>query len=106
MGNDHQFFTEWRVAGTIDEVKEILGDAPSLPRWWPSVYLSVNQVAEGEPGGVGRAVDLHTEGWLPYTIRWKLTITEAMTDTGFALAATGDLEGQGGGPSSRTDPRW
>ncbi len=94
-GSDYRFFTEWRVAGTIEEVKDILGDAPSLTRWWPSVYLSVDQVAEGEPGGVGRAVDLHTKGWLPYTLRWTLTITEAMTDTGFALAATGDLEGTG-----------
>ena len=95
MASDYRLFTEWRVAGTIDEVKDILGDAPSLPQWWPSVYLSVDQIADGEPGGVGRTVDLHAKGWLPYTLRWTLTITEPMTDTGFALRATGDLEGTG-----------
>jgi hypothetical protein len=34
-------------------------------------------------------------GGLPYTLRWTLTITEPLTDTGFALAATGDLAGTG-----------
>lgn len=95
MGSDYEFFTEWRVAGTIEEVKAILGDAPSLTRWWPSVYLGLDQVQEGEPNGVGRAVDLHTKGWLPYTLRWTLTITEPLTDIGFALVASGDLEGTG-----------
>ena len=95
MASDYQFFSEWRVAGTIDEVKDVLGDALSLPRWWPSVYLAVDQVHEGEQDGVGRVIDLHTKGWLPYTLRWKLRITEPLTDTGFALEATGDLEGTG-----------
>lgn len=95
MGSDYRFFTEWRVAGDVSEVKAILGDAPSLPRWWPSVYLGVVQRQEGGPGGVGRVLDLHTKGWLPYTLRWTLRITEPLTDTGFALEAAGDLEGNG-----------
>ena len=95
MGSDYHFVTEWRVAGTVDEVKAVLGDAPSLTRWWPAVYLDVVQVAEGGPDGLGRAVDLYTKGWLPYTLRWTLTITEPLTDTGFALSAHGDLAGTG-----------
>ncbi len=95
MSSDYHFFTEWRVAGTLDEVKAVLGDGLSLTRWWPSVYLEVTQVADGDADGVGRALDLHTKGWMPYTLRWTLTITEPMTDTGFALEATGDLAGTG-----------
>jgi hypothetical protein len=95
MGSEYRFFTEWRVAGTIDEVKVVLSDGLSLTRWWPSVYLSLVQVREGGPDGVGGAFDLHTKGWLPYTLRWTLTITEPMTDEGFALAAAGDLNGTG-----------
>ena len=95
MASDYQFFTEWRVAGTVDEVKAVLGDGPSLPSWWPSVYLSVVQVAEGGPGGLGAVLDLHTKGWAPYTLRWTLRITEPITDEGFAREATGDLEGTG-----------
>ncbi len=39
--------------------------------------------------------DLHTKGWLPYTLRWTLRVTEPITNTGFALEATGDLNGTG-----------
>jgi hypothetical protein len=95
MGSDYHFVTVWRVAGTCEEVQAVLADGSSLPRWWPSVYLSVDQVQSGGPGGVGRVLDLHTKGWLPYTLRWTLTVTEPVTDAGFALAATGDLVGTG-----------
>ena len=93
--SDYEFFTEWRAAGTVEEVKAVLGDAESVPRWWPSVYLSVDQRERGAPDGLGRTVDLHTKGWLPYTLRWTLRITEPLTDEGFALEATGDLVGTG-----------
>lgn len=89
MVNDYEFLTVWRVPGTIEEVKAILGDGRSLPAWWPAVYLHVDVVTEGE------VLDLHTKGWLPYTLRWRLRITEPITDAGFALTAEGDLEGTG-----------
>ena len=93
---DHyHFVTVWRVAGRIAEVRAVLSDSPSLPRWWPSVYLDVVPRADGDASGVGRTVDVHTTGWLPYTLRWTLEITETMTDTGFALRASGDLAGTG-----------
>ena len=95
MGSDYHFVTVWRVAGTVEEVKAVLRDGMSLSRWWPSVYLSVRQVDEGRPDGVGAALDLHTKGWLPYTLRWTLRITEPITDSGFALTAAGDLDGTG-----------
>jgi len=95
MSGDYEFLTEWRVAGTVDEVKAVLGDGPSLPRWWPAVYLAVVVIDEGGAGGEGAVIDLYTKGWLPYTLRWTLHITEPITDRGFALRATGDLEGTG-----------
>ncbi len=91
----YHFVTVWRVPGTIAEVRAVLGDSHSLTRWWPSVYLDVVPVADGGPDGVGRTVEVFTKGWLPYTLRWTLRITDTMTDAGFALAATGDLEGTG-----------
>lgn len=97
MSNDYAFVTEWRVAGTVDEVKAILGDADAsaLIRWWPSVYLKVDELVPGGEGGLGRVIRLHTKGWLPYTLRWDLHVTEPLTDVGYALEATGDLEGTG-----------
>jgi hypothetical protein len=93
--NDYEFLTVWRVPGTIEEVKAVLGDGRSLPQWWPAVYLDVDVVEEAGPDGMGGVLDLHTKGWLPYTLRWRLRITEPITDTGFALTAEGDLEGTG-----------
>lgn len=52
-------------------------------------------VQPGGADGLEAVVDLHTKGWLPYTLRWTLHITEPITDTGFVLRATGDLEGTG-----------
>jgi len=95
MASDYVFFTEWRVAGSVDEVKAVLGDARILPEWWPAVYLSVKVVEPGGPDSEGAVVDLHTKGWLPYTLKWTLHVTEPITDTGFALRAAGDLEGAG-----------
>ena len=98
MGStDYEFRTVWRVAGTPEEVAAVLGDATAMPRWWPSVYLSVEPVAGGpEPGpGMHRPVRLYTKGWLPYTLRWTLTVTEPVTARGFALTAAGDLNGTG-----------
>lgn len=95
VSNDYEFLSVWRVAGSVEEVKAVLGDGRSLARWWPAVYLDVDVVEEGGPDGLGGVLDLHTKGWLPYTLRWRLRITEPITDTGFALTAEGDLEGTG-----------
>ena len=92
---DYAFVTVWRVAGTTDDVAEILGDPAGLARWWPSVYLSVDPIHPGKANGVGRMARLHTKGWLPYTLRWTLTVTEPITSKGFAIRATGDLDGTG-----------
>jgi hypothetical protein len=95
MSSAYHFVTVWRVPGTIAEVKDVLGNADTLPQWWPAVYLSVNRISEGGADYVGSENELHTKGWLPYTLKWNLTLTEPMTDSGFALAASGDLNGTG-----------
>jgi len=95
MSNAYHFVTRWRVRGSRREVAEVLGDATQLPRWWPSVYLDVQVVQEGDEGGVGRVVDLWTKGWLPYTLRWRFTTTRSGGVDGFALAADGDFRGAG-----------
>ncbi|MDQ3734178.1 MAG: SRPBCC family protein [Actinomycetota bacterium] len=95
MSSLYEFVTVWRVPGTVAEVTTILGDAAALTRWWPSVYLEVVARKQGGVGGLGGVADLHTTGWLPYTLRWTLTIIEPITAGGFALRADGDLSGTG-----------
>jgi len=85
---DYRFHTRWRVGATPELVTEILSNGLDLPRWWPDVYLKVQ---ESEPG----AYTLLTRGWLPYKLRWSFRVTERRPPNGFSLEAWGDLEGTG-----------
>lgn len=95
--NDYHFVTLWHVRGTVAEVRTILSDAASLPRWWPSVYLSVTVLDPGDARGLGKRVELFTKGWLPYTLRWGF-VTTKVADDGFTLEPWGDFEGRGSAP--------
>jgi hypothetical protein len=115
MGStDYDFRTVWRVAGTPDEVADVLSDATALPRWWPSVYLGSDPAGAPDTTkpGLPRPAALHTKGWLPYTLHWTLTVTEPVTARGFALTAEGDLNGTGrwtfeqDGPETVITYRW
>ena len=71
-------------------------DAPALARWWPSVYLEIREVAPGDDdSGLGKVVELWTKGFLPYTLRWRFTVTESDPPTGFRIEAEGDFVGRG-----------
>jgi len=93
--NEYHFVTTWRVQATLQEVMAILGDGPGLVRWWPSVYLDVQEVKAGDRDGLGKVVSLYTKGWLPYTLRWQFEFIEVRPPFGFTLKAWGDLEGRG-----------
>jgi hypothetical protein len=93
--NDYHFVTRWRVESTIEEVSDVLGNATDLTRWWPSVYLAVKELEPGGANGVGRVVELHTEGWLPYKLHWFFRVTESLAPHGFSLQAWGDFDGAG-----------
>ncbi len=93
--NDYHFVTTWRVAASPDEISAVLGDAASLARWWPSVYLQVRVLEPGDETGIGKLVELWTKGFLPYTLRWRFRVTESEPPTGFRLDAEGDFVGPG-----------
>lgn len=117
--NDYHFVTTWRIAATPDEISAVLGDAAALARWWPSVYLKVKVVEPGDDRGLGKVVDLWTKGFLPYTLRWRFTVTESDSPHGFRIEASGDFVGRGiwtlrtevepdapGGPSTLVTYDW
>ena len=95
MSNAYHFVTHWRVEGTCGEVADVLGDPLALPRWWPSVYLSVSEIRPPDARGLGRRVSLLTKGWLPYTIAWEFEVVESRYPSGFVIAASGDFDGRG-----------
>jgi hypothetical protein len=117
--NEYAFLTTWHVPATAEEIVDVLGDAESLARWWPSVYLAVTVVEPGDERGLGRVVDLYTKGWLPDTLRWQFRVTESDPPRGFAIEASGDFVGRGvwtltpelapgdpGGPRKRVEYDW
>lgn len=93
--SDYHFITHWRVKGTCGEVADILRDPLTLPRWWPSVYLDVQELEPAGAGGVGRRVSLLTKGWLPYTLRWESVVVESRYPQGYTIEAHGDFVGRG-----------
>jgi hypothetical protein len=95
MSNDYHFISRWRVDATCGEVADILGDPLALPRWWPSVYLSVEQLTPPDANNLGRRVRLRTKGWLPYTIAWAFEVVESRYPHGFTIVASGDFDGRG-----------
>jgi len=95
MSSQYHFITRWRVRGTAEEVFGILSQPVEYPRWWPSVYLMVRELAPGDRDGEGRRVRLLTKGWLPYQLRWEASTTESRRPNRIAVRATGDFEGRG-----------
>ncbi|MDA0256551.1 MAG: hypothetical protein O3C25_02260 [Chloroflexi bacterium] len=95
MRGEYYFPTHWHVRGDLDEVAEVLSDPLDLPRWWPSVYLSVRELEPATADGVGQVVELHTRGRLPYRLRWRFRVTEADRPHRLALEASGDFVGRG-----------
>jgi hypothetical protein len=93
--NEYHFLSRWRVTGTCGEVADILGDPLTLPRWWPAVYLDVQQLEPPDSRGVGRRVALITKGWLPYTLRSEFQVVESRYPNGFTIVAAGDFNGRG-----------
>lgn len=91
---NYHFITHWRVLAKVKEVTDILRDSEALARWWPSVYLGVEELEPGDADGIGKVIRLHTKGWLPYTLQWHLRIFAIHAD-GFSLVASGDFEGRG-----------
>ena len=93
--SDYHFLDKWRVEGDLTDVSDIIEDAVSLLRWWPSVYFEVKEIEPGGEHGVGKLISLRAGGWLPYTLSISFRTTESRYPNGFTMEATGDLEGTG-----------
>lgn len=92
MPNEYHFFTEWRFKASESEIRDILADATDLPRWWCAVYISAQRTQMGDANHIGETIRLHTKGYLPYTLKWDFTVTNANPLT---IQAKGDFVGRG-----------
>lgn len=93
--HDYHFLTKWQLEASPELVYRTLEDVEQLPIWWPSVYLDICILKKGGERGIGKQVALYTKGWLPYTLTWQFTVTEAEFPKGYSLRAEGDFAGTG-----------
>ncbi len=91
----YHIVTTWRIEATLEEVGAVLADIGRLTAWWPSVYLSAEELAPGDAAGLGKEVALLTRGWLPYTLRWSFRVTEVDPPRRVVLEPMGDFTGRG-----------
>lgn len=95
MANQYHFITRWRVKGTAEEVFGILSQPLDYPRWWPSVYLTIRELASGDLDGRGRRISLLTKGWLPFQLHWEASTVDSQRPHRIVIRANGDFEGRG-----------
>jgi hypothetical protein len=93
--NEYHLTTDWRFAGTIEEVSDLLSGTKAMARWWRGFVIDLEERAPGDARGVGKVVVLHVKGWLPYELRWSFRVTESHAPHGFSIVAWGDLNGRG-----------
>jgi hypothetical protein len=92
----YEFLSHWRIEGADpSDAYDVLADEPNLPRWWPAVSLAADILEPGDERGLGRRVDLHMKGWLPYTLRWRYKVIEVTRPQRRVLQAEGDFVGVG-----------
>jgi hypothetical protein len=104
--------TRWLVKGSVDDVYDLISKPQDFVQWWSDVYLRVNEIEPGDENGIGRVHDLHTRGWLAYTLDWQSQVTEAQRPVRLVIEARGDLEGRGewrfrqDGETAQVDLDW
>lgn len=92
----YSFFTTWHMPVPPEEIWAVLSDETLLPLLWPSAFIWVRRCAQGDQLGVGRTADVLARGFLPYTLRWRISVTEILPQKdGFAVQVHGDLIGTG-----------
>jgi hypothetical protein len=88
MNNNYYFVTRWRIQGRAEEVFDLISNPLDYPRWWPAVYLDVEQVGQCR-------YQLLTRGWLPYILRWQSETVDSNPPRRLEIRATGDFDGRG-----------
>jgi hypothetical protein len=94
-GTDDHVLTRWELEASAQEVFDLIADASSYSRWWPSVFLESRVLEPGDEKGRGRLVEVRTAAFLLASLRWRYRVTGVQAPGRLAVEATGGLEGLG-----------
>jgi hypothetical protein len=86
--NAYRMCSTWEVSATREELCAIFEAPETLEQWWGRAFLR-----SAQPAGSER-VELHTRGWLPYTLRLDAEVTCEDLPRRFVVDTSGDLVGR------------
>jgi len=96
LAQEYDFLSTWRFEDcSLTEVADILEDTASLPLWWPELFKSVTIVQSGSMHGLGQIAECTCKARLPYTLRFRYTVTDEHYPNGSTIDSSGDLVGRG-----------
>ena len=93
-GSAYAFTSHWDVEAPIDAVWDAIYDSNRWPDWWPFV-ASVQELAPGDPSGVGAVRRYTWRTRLPYAFTFGSRVTKVERPRILEAAVTGDLNGVG-----------
>jgi hypothetical protein len=95
--NYFEFVTDWILDGTIEEVRTLIAmatkDPASVVELWSATFLRLDVRTPGDADSRGQVVELRTRGFLPYTLTWRVEMTEVQHLRRYVQVASGDLAG-------------
>ena len=90
----YRFVSIWRLQAPIARVFAEIDDAEAWPQWWPSIRR-VERLGSGGDDKIGALYDMTFIGRLPYTLTFKLRVSDRQPPTSIVGVATGELDGVG-----------
>jgi carbon monoxide dehydrogenase subunit G len=91
---DYHYVSTWQLQAPIEQVWAALNDLEHLPVWYAGVQ-QVQELAPGDPQGVGRRVRYVIKGRLPLRLAFEATTTRSVPPWDQELRAEGELAGTG-----------
>jgi Polyketide cyclase / dehydrase and lipid transport len=90
----YSFLTTWLLGAPIEPVWDAIFGAERWPEWWRGV-TRVEEVEPGGADGVGKVFDIAWRSFLPYELKFAITVTRVEHPQVMEGAAVGDLTGHG-----------
>jgi uncharacterized protein YndB with AHSA1/START domain len=91
---EYHFVTDWQIAAPVEAVFEALVDSRRWPEWWHGVR-SVEEIAAGNPDGIGNVRRYVFRARLPYDLAFEMRTTRIEPPTALEGEASGELAGTG-----------
>jgi uncharacterized protein YndB with AHSA1/START domain len=90
----YEFVTVWNVAAPITTVWDEIYNSQRWPAWWKGVE-NVEEVRQGDPGGVGNVRRYTWKSKLPYRLTFEMQAVRVEPPSLLEGIATGQLDGRG-----------